>query len=234
VLVRQKIVEEINRVVRQNRNKPNETFYDFVGIGQFAGNHKAYNAGSANELSPESANWNELEDLDYQKVWYSDDSRYSKSHNINGEYALMLFRFKVDPREKTVKKIVLTFEGFGAAPNGNGVTMKVWNHVTKEWQHAQNGTGENDEMVTVTLTSNLTDYIDDNGYVWLLTRTTNPSNGSTAASINCDFVSCAVTVNGITRLDVVSFGDVDRVDVKPFIYRTEFTLKSWSFENLGV
>lgn len=35
-------------------------------------------------------------------------------------------------------------------------------------------------------------------------------------------------------LDVVSYRDVDRVDVKPFVYRTEFILKSWVFENVGV
>lgn len=39
---------------------------------------------------------------------------------------------------------------------------------------------------------------------------------------------------GLDYLDVVSYRDVDRVDVKPFIYRTEMVLKSWVFENLGV
>jgi hypothetical protein len=34
-------------------------------------------------------------------------------------------------------------------------------------------------------------------------------------------------------LDVESFRDVDKVDVKPFIFRTEFVLKSWSFEDIG-
>lgn len=38
----------------------------------------------------------------------------------------------------------------------------------------------------------------------------------------------------LAYLDVVSFRDVDRVNVKPVIYRTEFVLKSWVFENLGV
>lgn len=35
-------------------------------------------------------------------------------------------------------------------------------------------------------------------------------------------------------LDVVSYRDVDHVDVKPPIFRTEFVLKSWVFENIGV
>jgi hypothetical protein len=83
------------------------------------------------------------------------------------------------------------------------------------------------------LTSNVTNYIDSNGYVWLLARTTNSSNGTTAAVINCDYVSCTVQVNGITYLNIESYRDVDRVDVKPFIFRTEFILKSWSFEDIG-
>jgi hypothetical protein len=232
-LMRQKMVEEVNRIVRQNRNRPNETLYYFAGVGRPAGTHKAYSVGASAELAPGHANWVELSDLDYQKIWYSDDNRYSKSHNVNGEYALMLFRFKVDSREKTVKKIVLAFEGYGTAPAGNGVTIKVWNHVTQAWQNAQQGTGGADETITITLTSSLTNYIDANGYVWLLARTTNSSDGTTAAILYCDYASCTVTVNGITYLDIVSFRDADRVDVKPFIYCTEFQLKSWFFEDVG-
>jgi len=233
MLMRQKMVEEVNRIVRQNRNKPNETLYYFRGVGQASGTHKAYSAGSATELTPQQAGWNELSNMEYEKIWYSDDNRYSKNHNVNGEYALLLFRFKVESREKTVKKIVLVFEGYGTAPAGNGVTIKVWNHVASAWQNAQQGTGGADEAITITLTSNLTDFIDDDGYVWLLARTTNPSNGVTAAILYCDYASCTVTVNGITYLDVAGFRDVDRVDVKPFIYHTEFQLKSWFFEDVG-
>jgi len=234
-LMRQKMVEEVNRVVRQNRTVPNQTRYDFAGLGYPEGDpHKAFQAGASTELAPGNIGWTELTNEEYEKIWYSDDTRYSKSHNVNGEYALMLFRFKVESREKTVKKIVLAFEGYGTAPAGNGVTIKVWNHVSEAWEQAQSGTGGADETITITLTSNLTDYIDDDGYVWLLARTTNPSDGTTAAVLYCNYVKCTVTVNGITYLDVVSFRDVDRVDVKPFIFRTEFVLKSWAFENVGV
>ncbi|MCW4046586.1 MAG: hypothetical protein NWE99_03365 [Candidatus Bathyarchaeota archaeon] len=233
-LMRNKMAEEVNRIVRQNRNKPNTTEYTFAGLGYPEGDpHKAFQTGASTEPMPESASWTELTSEEYQKIWYSDDQRHSKSHNVNGEYALMFFRFKIESRENTVKKIVLTFEGFGTAPAGNGVTTKVWNHVAGAWQNAQSGTGGADETITITLTSNLTDYIDDDGYVWLIARTTNPSDGSTPAILYCDYVSCAIAVNGITYLDIINFRDADRVDVKPFIYRTEFTLKSWCFEDIG-
>jgi len=233
-LMRQKMVEEINRIVRQNRNQPNVTRYDFASLGYPSGDpHKAFQAGASSELIPGAAGWTELTSTEYQGIWYSDDARYSKSDNVNLEYALMLFRFKVESRESTVKKIVLAFEGYGTSPGGNGITIKIWNHVASAWQDVQSGTGGADETITITLTSSITDFIDASGYVWLLARTTNPSNGTTAAIIYCDCVSCTVTVNGITYLDVFSFRDVDRVDVKPFIFRTEFQLKTWMFENVG-
>jgi hypothetical protein len=233
-LMRNKIVEEVNRIVRQNRNVPNVTEYSFAGLGYLTGDlHKAFQTGASAEPSPTNSCWAELASGEYEKIWYSDDDRYSKSHNVDGEYAIMLFRFKIDSREKTVKQIVLAFEGYGVAPAGNGVTVKVWNHVASAWQNAQAGTGGADETITITLTTSITDYIDDNGYVWLFARTTNPSDGTNPAILYCDYANCTVTVNGITYLDLVTFQDADVVDVKPFIFRTEFTLKSWSFENIG-
>jgi hypothetical protein len=234
-LMRNKMVEEINRIVRQNRNKPNATEYNFAGLGYPTGDpHKAFQTGASTEPAPEYGGWTELASAEYDKIWYSDENRFSKSHNVNGEYALMLFRFKVDSREKTVKQVVLAFEGYGTSPTGNGVTVKAWNHVASAWQNAQTGTGVADEIIVIAITSNLTDYVDDDGYVWFLARTTDPSDGATPAILYCDYANCTVTVNGITYLDVVGFRDADLVDVKPFIFRTEFTLKSWSFEDIGM
>jgi len=233
-LMRQKMVEEINRIVHQNRTVPNQTRYDFAGLGYPEGDpHKAFQAGSSTELVPGNASWTELTNTEYQGIWYSDNTRYSKSTSVNLAYALMLLRFKVESREQAVKKIVLAFEGYGTAPAGNGTIIKVWNHVAQAWQNAQSGTGGADETITITVTTSITDFIDDSGYVWLLARTTNSSNGTTPAILYCDYVSCTVTVNGITYLDIVSFRDADRVDTKPFIFRTEFQLRSWMFEDVG-
>jgi len=147
----------------------------------------------------------------------------------------MLFRFKIESQEKAVKKITLAFEGYGTAPSGNGVVVKVWNHEAMDWQNAQTGgAGGTDETITITLASDLMDYIDAEGYVWLLARTLNASDGTTPSVLYCNYVHCTVTVNGITYCDVAGYRSLDRVDVKPFIYRTEFTVKSWFFENIGV
>ncbi len=232
-VMRGKIVEEVNRVLRQNRSKPNETLYDFFNTGPTAQTHKAYSGKS--EAAPDASGWTALSSGQYQRLWYSDDVRCQVSHGGNGEYAVMLFRFKVESREKTVKKIALAFEGYGTAPSGNGVAVKVWNHQAGAWQNAQTGgAGGTDETVSVTLASDLQNYIDDEGYVWLLARTLNASNGAVPATLHCDYVHCTVTVNGVTYCDVAGYRNLDRVDVNPFIYRTEFTVKSWFFENIGV
>ena len=232
-VMRGKIVEEVNRVVRQNRSKPNETLYDFFNTGPAGQTPKAYHGSS--EASPYGAGWTELSSGQYQQLWYSDDDRCQIAHGENGEYAVMLFRFRVESREKTVKKIALAFEGYGTAPGGDGVVVKVWNHIAGAWQNAQTGgAGGIDETIAVTLVQDLPNYVDDNGYVWFLARTVYAGDGATPATLDCDYVNCSITVNGVTYCDVTSFRDVDRVDVKPFIYRTEFALKSWFFENIGV
>jgi hypothetical protein len=232
-VMRGKIVEEVNRVLRQNRGKPNEITYDFFNAGPATQAHKAYSG--TGEAAPDAGGWAELSGLQYQQLWYSDDDRCQVSRGENGEYAAVLLRFKVESREKTVKKMLLTFEGYGTTPSGNGVAVKVWNHVVGAWQNAQTGgTGGMDETIAVSLVSDLPNYIDDEGYVWLLARTLFASDGATPAVLWCDYACCVVTVNGITYCDVSGYRNLDRVDVKPLIYCTEFTVKSWFFENIGV
>jgi hypothetical protein len=78
------------------------------------------------------------------------------------------------------------------------------------------------------------DFVDSEGYVYLLARTTYPSNGSSAAVLYCDVVDCLVTVEGISYVDLVSYRDTDDVRLKPYIWRTEFAVKTWLFENVTV
>jgi len=233
-VMRDKVTAQINAIIRENRNLPYQTVYNFYGLGYPSGDpHKAFAAGAATELAPSSVSWIEFTNLEYQKLWSSDDQRHSKSHNVNNEYALMLFRFKLDPRENCVKKIVLSFEGYGTAPGGNGITIKIWNHVASAWQEAQSGTGGGDETLTITISANWLNFIDSSGYVWLLAKTTNPSNGSTPAVLYCDFIQCTVQVYGISFCDVISYRNIDVTDVKPYLFRAQFLLKGWLFESLS-
>jgi len=232
-VVRRKMLDEVLRIVRQNRAVPNRTVYDHYGLGASSSTNRAYDGGAVSELEPDDAGWIELSAAEYVKLWASDDQNHMKSDKVLNEHALMLFRFKVQSREPTVKRIVLSFEGYGTASAGNGVTVKVWNHTTSAWGNAASGTAGSDETITVTLTSSHSDYIDEGGFVWLLATTTNPSNGSAPARLYCDYASCTVTVNGITYCDITSYRDQDNVEVSPFVFRTEIGLKTWLFENVG-
>jgi len=237
---RSKLREEILRIIREKRTKPNQTTYDFYGLGT-SGPHHAYHADATSELVPSSASWVELTATEYQALWYSDDSRFSKSTSVNLEYAMILFKFKLetskyDPHENNVKKIVLSFEGYGTAPAANGVTVKVWNHVTSAWENPATGTGGADETITITLTSNLTNYIDMDssgvGYIYILARTTNPSDGVTPAVLYCDYDKCVLTIEGITHVKFGNYRDIDETFVKPFLWHSEFMVTGWMFENV--
>ena len=128
---------------------------------------------------------------------------------------------------------MLNFIGYGLAPSDNGVTMKVWNASSQAWQNATTGTGSSNAAVTIILTASITNYIDSNGYVWVLVRTTNPSTGSSGiAEICCDTANAVGTVDGITYIDIANYSDKDKTDVKPFVYRTEFLLTSWYLETI--
>ncbi|MCW4017360.1 MAG: hypothetical protein NWF00_01540 [Candidatus Bathyarchaeota archaeon] len=232
-VLRTKIAEEVNRVVRENRSRPNQTRYDFYALGTTSQTHKAY--WGTSEASPTDAGWTELASADYAKLWGSDDERCQVSVDGDGEVAALLFGFKVENREKTASGLALSFEGYGSSPSGSGVTMKAWNHVAGVWGQAQTGSAEDaDEPVTVTFIQDLPSYIDEEGYVWCFAQTTGASNGETPAVLDCDYAACTVTVKGITYCDIVSYREADLVDVKPFIFRTEFNVKSWFFENIGV
>jgi hypothetical protein len=230
--LRNKLASEINRIIFENRLNPNVTSYNFLGLSAGSKTCRAFSGDS--EAVP-NGTWTELSSTDYQALWYSDDSRIQLSKTRNGAYSVLLMGFKIESRRESVQKLTLTFEGYGTSPAGNGVTIKVWNNTQSAWQNAHSHNGdERDYNLSITLATNQADFVDEAGYVWLLARTSHPSDGSTACTLFCDYVSCTATVNGITYCDVASSRNLDRVDIKPPIYRTEFTVKTQLIQNNGV
>jgi len=235
-LMRDKIVEEVIRVVREHCTNPCDIVYDFKYATK-GGESRAYEA-IGGEPAPTSGEWVELSDADYEKIWMSDDIRLYRACYDAGEYPCLLFRFKVENEIEVIKRIVLLFEGYGFGYSGaspvKGITIKVWNHNSNVWELASYGSWASDQEIRITIDENIANYISEDGYVYLIARSRYASNGSeNPAWLYCDYVNCLITVEGITFLDCISYRSADRVDVKPFIFRTECQLKSWLFERIG-
>lgn len=242
-VIRDKTLEQILLIIPENRNLPYRTTYNFYPLDATSVSHKAYSAAAVSELAPSNTGWVELANDDYENLWNSNNLSFSTTATGSNEFAMVLFRFKVgakvgearnEPREQCLKRLVLLFEGYGLGPGGNGVTFKVWDHVAAGWSEVAVGYAGSDETLIHTLTSNLTDYVDSNGYLYILTRTTNPSNGVTPATLSCDFVQTTIDVRGITFCDIHSYKDIDVTDVKPSIYKEEIILTAWLFEAVAV
>jgi hypothetical protein len=241
--MRDKVLEQLLVIIPENRNLPGRTVYNFYPIDSTSTTHKAYSAASTTEPEPLNAAWAELTNPEYANLWASDDLRHSKSATGNGEFAFMLFRFKIgsktgesrnEPRKQCLKRVVLAFEGFGLSPTGNGVTLKVWDNLAGAWSNPQTGVSGTDETLTITLTSNIPNYVNDDGFLYLMARTTNPSDGVSPATLYCDFVQATVDVRGVTFCDVHSYRDVDVTEVKPFLYTEEIVIVAWLFESVAI
>ncbi len=242
-VMRDKVLEQLLLIIPENRNLPYRTIYNFYPLDSTSVTHKAYDSAATSELEPSNVSWAELPNAEYAKLWGSDDDRHSKSAVGANEFAFMLFRFKIgakagetrnEPRKQCLKRVFLSFEGYGTAPIGNGVTLKVWDNIAGTWSDAQVGSAGTDETVSITLTSNLANYVDADGFLYLMARTTNPSDGVSPAILYCDFVQVTVDVRGVTFCDVHSYRDVDVVDVKPFLFKEEIIIVAWLFESIAI
>jgi hypothetical protein len=241
-VMRDKVLEQLLLIIPENRNLPYRTIYNFYPIDSTSPTHKAFDAVAATEPAPLNAAWTELTNPAYANIWASDDLRHSRTASGNGEYALIMFRLRIgiqpggsrnETRKQCLKRVLLAFEGFGLAPQGNGVTLKVWDNAAGTWSNPLSGVSATDETLAIALTENVANYVNDNGYLYLLARTTNPSDGVSSAVLHCDFMQATIDVRGVTFCDVHNYRDVDVVDAKPFIYKEEIQLVAWLFESIA-
>lgn len=240
--MRAKLREELLRVIRERKFTPHYAVYDFGGVNS-EGLHDCCVLETVSELPPPTAEWSEVGDEDYEKLWVSDDERLVFSTVEIGYYACLLFAFRLDtrgeyaPHEENVAKLTVTFEGFGSFPGGNGVKIWLWNHVSQAWTVSTSGSGTGDETLTLTVSGDLvTKFIDEQdgvGIIYVLAVSLSPSDGETPAAVYCDYIKCALTVQTFTLLKLSSFPqDVDEVkEVKPPVRRTSFTVTGVMFES---
>ena len=228
--MRNKILQEVKNVIREKGEAPYKFEYSLVGASQKSGSHKVFYAFSDQEIPPTSSEWNELSDEEYAKLWYSDDERLSETIQENGKYPLLLFKFKLDAETTVLKSLTLKFEGYGESPAGNGVTIKAWNFSDGNWQKTQTSSGSLDETISIEILSGFENFVDKDGYVYLLAKTANPSDGVNSAVLHCDYAEMDFSVNGISYCKLVSYRNLDETHNRPFIWRTELSVEGWIFE----
>ena len=155
----------------------------------------------------------------------------------------MLFRLKIasksgetrnEPRKQCLRQVTLSFEGYGTAPAGNGVTLQVWDNSSGAWSNPQSGTAAADETLTITLTANLPNYVNDDGFCTFWQKQPTHPMGLLLPFLAAILCRQPLTCRGITFCDIHSYRDVDVVDVKPFLYKEEIQLVAWLFESVAI
>ncbi len=246
-VMRWKVVDGVCSVVRENRFLPFRFVLDFNGVTAASGPHKAYACGFKPseqnvDLAPGAAGWVELDDSEsgYRGLWRLDDEdRVAYSVSGEGEHPVVLFGFKIGCKPYIVKKFVFRLFCRASGNDENyGFSVAVWNNAAGAWNDTgmfspepeNYGPAQGDFSLDV----NCGDFVDGDGFVWVLVMGLSPSDGETPAWLYCWFLDLQVDVNGLSFIDVVAYRPVDLVDVKPFVFKEDVILRGWCFERVPV
>ena len=205
--------KNVNVVIQTPSEKEEETMklintMQLIGEAGTYGLHRAYKQKNSSEPEPSNAGWSEFTEAEYNQIARSDDTRYSLATANSGEYAMLMLKFKSMFLEADVKKICSRFEGYGVRASDYGITIKIWNHGSAAWENAQTGTGSGDEWIDLSILTNLPNYIDNDGYIWVLVRTTYADDGSSHATLYCDCARGFVTKDRF-HVDNMPISDLD-------------------------
>jgi hypothetical protein len=125
-----------------------------------------------------------------------DGSNATYAQNSAGIYSLHRFRFQINEDESNIESLTINWKGYGATTSlsGLGVNLYVWN--TSGWQFIDNHTATAPEWINASFSdsTNITNFIDTSGYLYLLAVTT--TDGSpVSVRISTDYVELAVEGN---------------------------------------
>jgi hypothetical protein len=133
--------------------------------------HKAYEGYDDQRPADSPPDFEEeMGAAEYADISASDDSRawFSESD----KYEFHRFVFKIDEPASAITQIAVLHEGYGAKGSGPGHTLYIWNYATPGWEYVNEATtvGTPDQVLTGTLTSDLSDYV-ESGELQLLVVT---------------------------------------------------------------
>jgi predicted phage tail component-like protein len=131
---------------------------------------------------------------------------------------------KVQWIKNNVAKITFNWHGFGSSPSGNKATVQVWQAMASLWEpFGENLSGVVAKVTNSVANENVLNRIDANGNFHILAHA-DASNGTTASTINTDYVNLEVelkTTSGLSPtkeaagLYEVSTEEYDKIFVDP-------------------
>lgn len=221
--------------------------YDYIGITNPSGTHKAYTDSSASLPSAEGDfETTEFSTANYQAV-DGDDSNYVETTNPTADFYLY-HKFLIesgieqgDVQRIRVKIGVLSDDG--APANKDGVVLYGWNQTN--WQELDRITSSAKTYLQYntadsTLAQNLVDASDD--YIRLLIRSRATRNGTDSLSLRTYYVEVEVNeglsmIVSLSHIPTLSSGDVVSVknltDATTLVLTTDYTISGRDVTIIG-
>lgn len=189
--------------------------------------HKAYRTGVTTLQSP-TALTTELSQAAYNLIAISDMSNTGGSVALNGyrmqanfhlnvlwaleqKYGIKIWDNAVTTADKITKaksliaSVMGEVTGYGNAPADNMTRFAIWNVTSLTWENADSTTLQGVTSLTATKTD-LTNYLDTNGYMYFSFYTNGVSNGTTQANLYLDYVDFNITTNAFQIAEYVPTG----------------------------
>lgn len=110
----------------------------------------------------------ELTEGELDTISVDDDNALSYQTNVYPYYPGHHIRFQISEAEGDVTQLALTFKGYGVKSATYEYYLYIWNFGTPAWEYLDNHTTASKDTVTGSISSDMPDYIDDNGYVHAL------------------------------------------------------------------
>jgi hypothetical protein len=201
--------------------------------------HAVKHAYNNSLISPSTGGWVEHTQVYIDRIKSLDSNSYSPSTTTSGQYAQHLFSFdliaevernigripkatvaeKVQWLKDNVEKVAFEWYGFGSSVGGNKASIRMWSVSSNGWLFT--ATHSNPSVTILTIGGSATspvnyrvmDIIDVNGLGHFISFA-EPSDGTTASTINTDYASLDINLKqGATLHDPsVPLYEVDAAD----------------------
>ncbi|MCM3411221.1 hypothetical protein [Metabacillus litoralis] len=164
---------------------------------------------NASLISPSGAWIAENSTSEYSLISKLDGQYFSKPNSVNGNYSQVLFSFnlieeverklgvipttdKVAWLKANINKLTCNWWGFGSSVGGNKASLVIWEVNNNNWSaYVKSHSSNTVTKIQREETAAAKDRIDANGFVHFLSYS-EPSDGTTASTINTDYVELEI------------------------------------------